>query len=110
MAGPSMKSPSSSTTEFRDLGQPLSASWDQFAFKSGQRPLSTPPASKKMVPQVMCADPPIVPTTTVSHRGGSCLRFPTNRQQNILDRINDRCETITLKKRFLITSPIYYWT
>ena len=43
MAGPGMKNPSLSPTEFRDGGQPLPAQRDQFVRKSDQHPLSSPP-------------------------------------------------------------------
>jgi len=31
----------------------------------------------------MCADLLIIPTTTVSHRGGSCLHIQRNRHENV---------------------------
>ena len=43
-------------------------------------------------------------TTTVPHRGGSCLQIPRNRHKNVLDRIDDTCYRKTSKKRFPITS------
>jgi hypothetical protein len=103
MAGPGIKSPSSSPTDFDPGDRPHRPPQEQYALQAGQTPSFKPSATKKMCPKSMCADLRIIPTSTVSHRGGSCLHFPTNRHQIVLNSIQDSCYPKTIKKRFLIT-------
>ena len=49
--------------------------------------LSSPPQKTKRARSPMCVELPIIATTTVPHRGGSCLHLPRNRHKNVLDRI-----------------------
>ena len=47
------------------------------------------PQSTQCAERPICSELPIITTSTVAHRDGSCLHIPRNRPQNVLDRIDN---------------------
>ena len=50
-----------------------------------------------------CAELPVIPTITVSQRGGFCFRLQKNRYNNASCRTYRACYPKTLKTQFLVT-------
>jgi len=74
----------------------------------GKHPLSTPPQSTQCAERPICSELPIIATSTVAHRDGSCLNISRNRPRDIVYRIHGRCYQKTLKKRFLISFSTWW--
>ena len=100
MAGPDMKSRSSSTTILRRLERsPIGYHGSSLSSNRGKYPLSSAPHSSLPRTPIRgqhairpnCSELPMVATTTAPHRGGSCLHLPRNRRKTVLDTIDDTC-------------------
>jgi hypothetical protein len=104
-AGPGIKNPSPSTTKLRRWKHcppaitggvcPQTGAITLFQALHKQRNLPRSPMSVELL---------TIPTTTVSHRGGSCPYLARNPHIIVLGPVEDSCYPKALRKRFSIPS------